>query len=358
MSGSRQRPDFDQTRLAEMLREVECAPELHRPSPHWQDLGGEHLRRLEAWGFENFKRTISIRYFGWRLHGLFAHQYWPVAKYWLSHRDWSVFGGATSDYRSPRGRGIHSMGTVHGWLYQVYVAMLANFVWEQDPWKLMQVLEEPALGNPFTVRFRDRWVSQDLCNSIHEFYSAWDCEGWGKRPAVVAEIGAGYGRLADVFLRALPGVSVCVVDLPPALFLAQEYLGRLFPNDQIFRFRPFQSYSEVKDEFESARIRFLMAHQLALLPAKTFDLVINISSLHEMTRPQIEHYYREIDRVCRGRFYTKQYLRSRERENRHIIRHDEYPVPATWTRLRHRRHPIQSWFYDELYDVGPTGQKR
>jgi putative sugar O-methyltransferase len=338
--------------LDEMLADMRRAPVVHQPSPHWQGLGAEQAHQLHKWGFENFKRTIGIRYFSWRLPGILAHQFAPVVAHWMRHPDRSVFHADFPQFDRPCGEGIHSMSAVEAWLYKVYVAMLGNLVASQDPWRLFQLVEEPTQGNPFAVRRHDRWISQDLCNSIHEFYCGWDCDAWGSRPAAVAEIGAGYGRLGHVFLTALPQASYCIIDLPPALFLAQEYLSRLFPQETIFRYRPFSSFAEVRDEFEASRIRFLMAHQIELLPDKFIDLMINISSLHEMTREQICGYYQQIDRLCRGRFYTKQWIRSRARENEFVIRQDEYPVPAAWTLLRQRRHPIQRWFYDELYEIG------
>jgi hypothetical protein len=142
-----------------------------------------------------------------------------------------------------------------------------------------------------------------------------------------------------------------VIDIPPALNLAQEYLSAVFPGEKIFRFRRFDRFEDVREEFESARIRFLAAHQIELLPAKEFDLVLNISSLHEMTHEQIANYLKQIDRICRGKFYTKQWRVSRAKANGFVIRESEYPIPPSWRCLYHKRHPIQRMFFEALYEI-------
>ena len=133
--------------------------------------------------------------------------------------------------------------------------------------------------------------------------------------------------------------------------MSQEYLSRVFPEERVFGFRPFARFEDVREEFEGARIRFLAAHQLELVPAKTFDRFLTISSLHEMSRPQIENYLAQIDRVCRGRFYTKQWRVSQTSVTGHVIREDEYPIPASWHQVYRRRHPVQRMFFEALYDV-------
>src|SRR5439155_517391 len=82
----------------------------------------------------------------------------------------------------------------------------------------------------------------------------------------VAELGAGYGRLAYVVVSASPGVRYTIIDIPPALYLSQRYLTTVFPGVATFRFRAWTDYADVSEEFERARIRFVLPHQAALLP--------------------------------------------------------------------------------------------
>ena len=336
--------------LADLLDEMKSAPEVYRPSIFWEQLAAVGVQQLKESGFENFKRTVNMKYFNWNVLGIIRHQLLPVLSQWLRHPDVEVFVAEFSDYRSGRS-GVKTFNVVSAAIYKVYVAMLWEYVAARDPLGLLQSLPEPTCGNPFLIRYKNQWVSQDVCNSVHEFYSAGGREGVNAREWNVAELGAGYGRLAYVFLNALPTSTYCIIDIPPALNIAQQYLTEVFPNEKIFCFRRFTRYEDIKAEFESSRIRFLAAHQIELLPPKPFDLFVNISSLHEMSYAQIENYLAQINRVCRGRFYTKQWRVSRAAVNGFVIKESEYPIPSSWTTLYHRRHPIQRMFFEALYQV-------
>jgi len=357
---------FLQSDLDDLLEEMKTAPEVYRPSEFWQELTAVGLKQLEQGGFENFKRSLNMTYFNWGVLGILRHQFVSVFAKWCRHPTWSVFQAKFPDYRSDvdptaatstvsnyrfKVPTVTSFNRAEATVYKTYVAMLYEFVAANDPAGLLRALEEPELGNPFSIRHRDRWISQDLCNSVQEFYAAGGGDLPADEPCDVAELGAGYGRVGYVFLQALPKATYTVVDIPPALNVSQEYLSRVFPDERVFGFRPFARYEDVRDEFEGARIRFLAAHQLELVPAKTFDRFLTISSLHEMSRPQIENYLAQIDRVCRGRFYTKQWRVSQTSVTGHVIREDEYPIPASWHEVYRRRHPVQRMFFEALYDV-------
>jgi putative sugar O-methyltransferase len=340
--------------LAQILDDLKDVSDIYQPSPFWHELAAAGVRQLETGGFENFKRTVNTRYFNWRLLGIVRHQFFAVARKWARHPAASIF---TADFPQPRVAIDDRAASFSGpaaWLYKTYVAMYAEVIERSDTRGLLRALEEPSLGNPFLVHHRGRGVSQDLCNSIHELYSILGPEGLppADLPSpVFAEIGAGYGRLAYVILKSIPGARYCIVDIPPALYLSQRYLTTLFPEFPAFRFRPFTSYGEVAAEFESSRIRFIAPHQLELLPPKSVDYFINISSFHEMTVPQVQNYFSLMDRMCRGWFYTKQWRVSRTQINGCTLREHDYPVPAAWRGIYHRQHPIQRMFFDALYEI-------
>jgi putative sugar O-methyltransferase len=348
-------PVTENPELAQILVDLKDVSEIYQPSPFWHELAAAGVRQLKETGFENFKRTVNTRYFNWRLLGIVRHQLFAVARKWARHPDGAVF---SADFPQPRATiddRAASFNAPAAWLYKTYVAMYADVLARSDTRGLLRSLEEPQLGNPFLVRHNGRNLSQDLCNSIHELYSILGPQGLPPahlRSPAFAEIGAGYGRLAYVILKAIPGATYCIIDIPPALYLSQRYLTTLFPELPAFRFRPFRSYAEVAADFESSRLRFIAPHQLELLPPNSVDYFVNISSFHEMTVPQVENYFRLMDRICRGRFYTKQWRVSRTQINGCTLRENDYPVPAGWREIYHRRHPIQRMFFDALYEIG------
>ncbi len=334
--------------LNKMLGDMNMMSPIYRPSDFWVELNATHLEHLTHSGYANFKRSISGKYFSWGISGILAHQLLPILL--------RLFTGGISTFRDVRfkkystnlGPKVRRFNLITGLFYKFYVSMLLNYVKSIDKDRLLEKIEEPEVGNPFIFKYHNKYFSQDLCNSIHEFYSIANKID-SEKINNVAELGAGYGRLAYIFLKTLPKIKYCVVDIPPALYISQRYLTDVFPKEKIFKYRKFSSFKNVKTDFEKARIRFLMPDQLELLPKNYFDLIISISTLHEMTRPQIKKYIDHIDRVGKGYFYTKQWRRARTHVNSNIQK-KEYPIPKKWKIIFEQdRHPIQRWFFDKLY---------
>jgi hypothetical protein len=124
----------------------------------------------------------------------------------------------------------------------------------------------------------------------------------------------------------------------------------------VFGFRRFAGEDEVAEELAEAQIAFLTPNQLELLPSLSADLFVNISSLHEMRRDQIAHYFELIDAHCHGHFYTKQWIRSINPFDDIVVKREDYPVPAHWSARLDRVHPIQTHFFEALYDVTSAGR--
>jgi putative sugar O-methyltransferase len=248
------------------------------------------------------------------------------------------------------GRRTALRSRISGRVYATYVAMLAAYTQRRDRRGVFDALAEPELGQPACVRYRGRAVSEDLCNSVLEYTSILDA--MPAPPRLVVELGSGYGRLAWVFLRAQQNVRYVLVDIPPGLAIAQRYLTELLPERRAFRFRRFGGYAEVADELESAQIAFLTPNQLELMPSLHADLFINVSSLHEMRREQIQHYFQLLATHCDGYFYTKHWQRSINPFDDLVVRREDYPVPSQWTALFDRVHPVQTHFFEALYALG------
>lgn len=335
--------------LKNMMDELKKAPPLYYPSDFWQKLNNLHNNKFLHVGFENFKRSIAQHYFTWKILMIIRHQLAIVLSEIIKGNFAPIL---KSDFLNPKSKNnpyMTSFNPISAFIYKLYVSYLRDYVSRRDKHKLLDKLKEPVIGNPFLVKYKSKNISQDLCNSIYEFYSISENINLQKLRNIM-ELGAGYGRLAYVFLKKVPRGSYCIVDIPPALFISQEYLSKVFPKEKIFYFRPFSSFEKIRKEFETAHIKFIMAHQIELLPKKYFDLSISISTLHEMRRNQIKNYINQINRLTNGYFYNKQWRRSYAKDNSHI-KEDEYPIPKNWLTIFRRRHPIQRLFFDALYKI-------
>jgi putative sugar O-methyltransferase len=327
---------------------------VFQPGKLWESLNETNIKQLESEGIENLKQTVATNYFTWvrskRISVQFLYlvgvQYLYLA---LKTYPWhwpSILKGVTSVPQSNR----------FSRTQQIELAFLARMLWRfiqrYDQENLLQKLSEPEFGNPFRIYMDGKLISQDLGNSILEYYSI--REQFKIKPdekATVCELGGGYGRNAYVILQALPKVKYVMIDIPPALHVSQAYLSSVFGDRKIFHFRDFQSFKDIEAEYNSADIVFLLPHQARLVPQKSVDLFINISSLQEMTYDQVNEYFKLIHSLTKGYFYTKQWSISKNPSDRVILRKKDYPVPATWHQHFSRMAKVQVSFFEAMYSI-------
>jgi putative sugar O-methyltransferase len=351
--------------LDAMFDEMRRAPAIVRPSVFWESLNERNVRQLREDGFESFKQTVNRNYFQFLPADPRNEQFQAVLRSWLKRPTPRPFGARFTD-RSRLGApsdGIRSraLARYKGSLYRLYVALLWDYVHGRDRLGLLDRLEEPELGRPISFNYRGRRISEDLCNSVLEATSVAEALPAPPDRDVVVELGSGYGRLAWVFLEAFPRIRYVLVDIPPALAIAEEYLSRLFPDRTVFRFRHFDAHEQVAAELEQAEIAFLTPNQLDIVAPLEAGLFLNVSSLHEMRPEQIAHYLGRIGTHCRGHFYSKQWLRSVNPDDGVVIHREDYPIPSDWTPVFDRVHPVQTQFFEALYrlpDAAVSGVER
>ena len=77
--------------------------------------------------------------------------------------------------------------------------------------------------------------------------------------------------------------------------------------------------------------RPLEPQQLEKLPDEYADLMLTVSTLHEMRADQILHYLRVVDRLCGGAFYSKQWRRFYNDLDDITPTRETYPIPLRWS---------------------------
>lgn len=331
-------------RLQLMLAELEDAPKEVLPSQYWRQLNARNLRQLTEEGYQTFKRTLARNYFTWLVSPLDAQ----ITFLRRALPPTVIAKAAVHTLLTPK----HPPLT---WKQSMAYTFLTRLLWEyvsaRDPERLLEKLEEPEEGNPPRLYRGGRLISQDLANAVLEYQSILQGPVSAAGVRTILELGPGYGRTAYVFLKLRPGVRYILVDIPPALYVAERYLSGLFPDRPVFRFRAFGAYEDVGEEMERAQIVFLMPHQMELMPAQSVELFVNISSLHEMRPEQVRYYFDQAARLTRGYFYFKQWRVSINPNDGITIREQDYPVPPSWTKLYWRPCRVQDYFFEALFEV-------
>ena len=314
------------------------------PSKYWEELNRKNLQQLADSKYENFKRTLARNYFTW-IVSPFNNQLrflMREAGAWQSIR---IFFSALF---APRHELLKKKHTI---FYNMLTNLLWVYVEKNDAEDLLDRLSEPREGNPPEVMRNGRLISQDLANSLLEYEAILHPDLDRRDVRTILELGPGYGRTAYVFLTLQPGCRYILVDIPPALYVAQRYLSSVFEGRKIFRFRPFDDFEQVQSEFEDAHIIFLTPNQLELLPDKSIDLFLNISSLHEMRMDQIRYYFGEVDRLTSKYFYFKQWKETTIPYENETVTEADYPVRDDWRLINRQQCKVQKPFFEALYEL-------
>lgn len=322
--------------LSEMLYAMAQAPKIVQPSKFWERLNQQHVQMLDL---ENFKRTLALEYFTF-LCSKKDHQIRFLEKKCSS---------TSKLYHKMRTKLTRSFPELKGENSTNYIyltRLLWHYVVRQLPKQELQ-LDEPLVGSPFLIKWRNRAVTQDLANSLLEYHAVTQKTGCDIKS--ILELGAGYGRLAYVFLRKMPRCKYLISDIPPALFVSQSYLSSVFPDKKVMRYRPFNTFSEIEEEYAQAELCFFLPHQLEMLPDKSIELGINISSLHEMRHEQIAYYFSQFSRLLSKHFYFKQWKNSILPYENITIKENDYPIPAAWRQIFWQTCPVQTAFFEALF---------
>jgi putative sugar O-methyltransferase len=319
--------------------------QVYLPSKFWEFHNDRNIRQLEAEGIDNIKQTVATNYFTYLVG--------------ISDKQFRYLLGNTQILSWPSilfGRPAYASSANISLKQRIQLAIFTRMLWRAveriDVEGLLNLISEPRQGNPFEIYLDGKLISQDLANSALEYYSIRENFNASKTEKITfCELGAGYGRNAHVFLTTFPKGKYIVIDIPPALYVAQEYLSSVFPDKKIFTFRCFTQFKEIEQEFHNADIVFLLPHQARMLPEKCIDLFINISSLHEMKMQQIKEYFNLIDKLTKGYFYSKQWFISKNLVDGIVIKKNDYPVPSNWQELYSRPAKVQVYFFEAMYRI-------
>ncbi len=333
------------SRIREMTSYLAHGRSEVQPSKLWEAINNYHLKQLDDHGYENFKRTLVRQYSSYTPLFLMNTQ----ILYLITHLN--PVATLTALYKSV----IIPTHACFNWIDSAGFNFITYLLWayllKVDKDRIWERLEEPVLGNPPRIYYHNKLISQDLANSILEYKSIFDDQIDKRKIKIVADLGAGCGRDAVAFSKLLPNLEkYLIIDIPPALAIAERYLSDLFPQEKVFRFRPFSRFSQIDKEFRESKFLFFLPNQIELIPDSLVDLFLNISSLHEMRLDQIKYYFGQIERLTKpqGYFYFKEFKDSYVAHEDVHIKTRDYPLNSNWQVLFLREAKVQIKFFECL----------
>lgn len=335
-----------------MVAELEADDPIFLPSEFWRDLNAKNTRMLELEGLNNFKRTVAQNYFNWLIadpnHMLTRHAF----REWLRRPNLLPFLTGlkdTSRLRFTTGDDRVDLTRFQRHMYRLYVCFVWTIMTGLDRHKLRARVREPEVGNPFPVRYFGRLLSQDLATSIIECNVLADLVQGVAKPRI-AEIGAGYGRVAHTYLSTTPG-QYFIFDIPPALGVAQWYLQQTLGPERVFHFRHFDRFEDVREEMERASAVILTPNQIRKFPDGYFDVMLTISSLPEMRQDQVDLYLNEFQRLSRGHIFIKQFKAWRNPADGTDLTPESYKLHPNWRVTLDRTDPVIPFFFNRVWSL-------
>ena len=234
-------------------------------------------------------------------------------------------------------------------IYKVGVCLLWEFVRTSDKYKVLMQLSESEVGNPLRIWHQGRLVSSDIVHSVRERNMLLESLSYeGTEGCIVGELGAGHGRLAEVFGHTT-NYRYYIFDITPALYVSQWYIKKIFPGERIFEFRHFDHFEEIREELQNCRYAFFTANQIEKIPDGHVHLFINSTSLMEMRMDQIKNYLRHIDRMTTTAFLSRQFLKWKNRFDKLVISKDTFSMSGNWTLILDEVDDIYPEFFNQIW---------
>ena len=338
-------------RIAAMADELRRGGPLYLPSKFWTNLNSVNEAQLAAEGFENFKRTVNQNYFNWGPNSFGDNQLRNLLRLWVVNPGAEpVLAAMSGDHKLINMFNQDMLDTPDkARIYVFFVGLLWWYAMQEDAGGLTSRLSEPDLGNPLEIRLGTRRISQDLANSIRERNTV--CKfvrAASDRPQVVAEIGAGYGRLAYAFVAA-SNWKYMIFDVPPALYISERYLQAVLPGKKQFRFRRFERFSDIEAELRAADIGFFTANQIEHFPEGYFDISVSVSALHEMRADQIANYLSKMDALTAKTVYLKNWRTWHNTEDDVRIDESTFRLSSAWQVALERVDVVQDMFAEKVF---------
>ena len=230
----------------------------------------------------------------------------------------------------------------------IFEKQLKTWKWITNNKKPISELSYPKFGNQLGAEIENTFIGPG--SFFNEVYgSLLDEITSDKKRPIIADLGAGYGKLAYFILRKKQNFCFIDFDIPEVLTLASFYLMKTFPKKKVLL------YGE--DEFNKEALRkydliFMPPWEIKKTEEDSIDLFINKNSLGEMTKEAAEA---NVFYICKASQYffhmNHEHYRNHYSDGSKSILNEEYPISKKM-KLLFRYPDLGHLFYQGWLDYG------
>lgn len=126
---------------------------------------------------------------------------------------------------------------------------------------------------------------------------------------IIVELGSGSGKQAEVIMKLHPGLIYIIFDIPPQLYVCQQYLEKVFPGAVVGYdiTQKFESFTELK----KGMIYIVASWKFPLIAGLYIDLFWNAASFQEMEPDVVSNYLGFVNKVSKN-IYLQQNMAGKE----------------------------------------------
>ena len=207
---------------------------------------------------------------------------------------------------------------------EIFLRQLKQWKWINNNHKSISTLSYPRFGNQSGAYIEDKFLGPGSFGN--EFYGSILSELISdlKHP-VVADLGAGYGKLAYFTLRNVKEFTFIDFDLPETLCLAAYYLMKSWPNKKTLLYGEDTFSENSKQKYE---LIFMPSNQIQYVGKDSIDLFMNKNSLGEMSPDAAINY---VNHICNSTKYffhmNHETIPNKFSDDSVSLLGHEYPVP-------------------------------
>lgn len=297
--------------LETMLNDLKQAPHLYQPTNYWQVYETEFLHELRTVGLKDFRRrkkSVLSRFGATDLN----------EKRFFDYKNKENFIRFFS--KLPNGLKILAFmdSVINRILYYIpffnYIKKHADFRYTA---KLgakyhagsIKNTDVSLAGNPSPVtRIRERNYTPGF---LYYYLRYVYCSGFINFDNIklIVELGSGSGKQTEVIMKLHPELVYIIFDIPPQLYVCQQYLKKVFP-DSVVGYEVTQKFTTFP-ELKKGMIYIAGTWNFPLIAYLDIDLFWNAASFQEMEPDVVENYLSFVSKVSKY-IYLQQNMTGKE----------------------------------------------
>ena len=172
--------------------------------------------------------------------------------------------------------------------------------------EILRMTSDSIIGNNFCLNYRGQRINQRILryayylSQIKRNTSLQD-----EKRNIFLDIGGGYGGLSRLLKNYYNNSTFVIIELPELCLLSSYFLYSNFPSKKIGTFSDFKNLDRLNSED-------LLKYDFVILPQnfmekfndEIFDLIVNTTSLGEMSDIMQDYYLQNLERCTKKYFYS------------------------------------------------------